>query len=257
MGGRTLSAKSLRSIAVPGEIFILVRAGSGGVLCISILIAAVALAAPPLTAGAWPDYVTEAATSIATNDSSRLARAFSVIQEVKASGDRAKPISAASALVLLSACSPDSIKLFGESYALGYLCLGRRLKAKGCDSGDLQVSVAKVGATKSFVVWHRRRLTLDCPSLASPTPKPALFSADDYPPLARRNGWQGDVVADLTVGTDGSVKRCSIFQSSGYALLDQATCDIFRQRARFKPATDGVGNPIESNYHSSIISWRL
>ena len=50
----------------------------------------------------------------------------------------------------------------------------------------------------------------------------ALLPHFDYPPLARRRGWQGRVNVGLHVAADGDLTRIRLVQSSGYALLDRA-----------------------------------
>ena len=83
-----------------------------------------------------------------------------------------------------------------------------------------------------------------------------LISADDYPIDALRSGHQGTVRFTLTIAKDGTVKKCRVTKSSGFSELDRATCNIMRQRARFKPALDSNGNPVEDTY-SSVLSWAL
>lgn len=43
-----------------------------------------------------------------------------------------------------------------------------------------------------------------------------------YPPLARRRGWQGEVMLAFTLHPDGLISRRHIAQSSGHGLLDRA-----------------------------------
>src|SRR5439155_13219397 len=88
-----------------------------------------------------------------------------------------------------------------------------------------------------------------------PPAPPGLFAGDDYPPEALRKGWQGDVTFDVIVGTNGRVSACRIVQSSGHQILDDATCKIVTERARFSPAQDAAGKPIESHYQRHI-NWR-
>ena len=92
--------------------------------------------------------------------------------------------------------------------------------------------------------------------LASTTLAPLIAPAD-YPPQALRMGWQGDVGVDLIVSKRGRVVGCTVYQSSGHDVLDDATCKIFFKRARFKPATDADGNPIKGNIRMSPVKWRL
>jgi periplasmic protein TonB len=83
-----------------------------------------------------------------------------------------------------------------------------------------------------------------------------VFSNDDYPPSAMDNNEQGTVHVVLTIGTSGRVTGCSVSSSSGSRTLDQTTCRILSARAKFSPAQDANGNPIESTFSQSI-TWRL
>ena len=84
-----------------------------------------------------------------------------------------------------------------------------------------------------------------------------MMSSDDYPEEALRNDWQGDVIVDLRISAAGRVKSCRIHQSSGYPALDLKTCEIFLLRARFTPAKDEQGNPVEDNFRAPVVHWRL
>ena len=84
-----------------------------------------------------------------------------------------------------------------------------------------------------------------------------LFSADDYPSSAQRDGAEGTAQASLTIGTDGRVTACNITRSTGNSSLDQATCNILRRRARFTPAKDQNGQPITDSYSTPPIRWQL
>jgi protein TonB len=95
------------------------------------------------------------------------------------------------------------------------------------------------------------------PIVVTGTPRPqALFAGSDYPREALRHGWQGDVTVDMTVGIQGRVTGCTIIESSGHEVLDETTCKIVTDRARFLPARDSAGNPVESHYQTHI-NWRL
>lgn len=50
----------------------------------------------------------------------------------------------------------------------------------------------------------------------------ALLPQFNYPPLARRRGWQGRVNVGLHVDVDGDLTRIHLVKSSGHALLDRA-----------------------------------
>jgi len=82
----------------------------------------------------------------------------------------------------------------------------------------------------------------------------SLFSVNDYPAAAAGTGAHGKVVARLTIDTTGRVAGCNIVQSSGYPVLDQATCNILRRRARYGPGIDKRGRPVVSTVDESI-TW--
>jgi len=84
-----------------------------------------------------------------------------------------------------------------------------------------------------------------------------LFSADDYPAVAQRNGEEGTVQARLDINARGRVERCSVIRSSGSASLDQVTCDVLRQRARFAPAHDANGKAVPDSVVTPPVTWRL
>ena len=84
-----------------------------------------------------------------------------------------------------------------------------------------------------------------------------LFSADDYPAAAQRNGEAGTVQAKLFIGPDGKVQSCTVIRSSNSAVLDDATCSILRRRARFTPARDVNGMAVSDTVTTPPVVWRL
>ena len=84
----------------------------------------------------------------------------------------------------------------------------------------------------------------------------SYVTLDDYPREAVRNGWEGLVRVDLTIGTKGRVTDCKVIKSSGHAVLDTTTCKIMMTRARFQPARDDAGNAVEDHYETQI-NWQL
>jgi protein TonB len=96
------------------------------------------------------------------------------------------------------------------------------------------------------------------PAAPPPSARPrTIFSRDDYPLEAVRHGWEGDVIADLTVSPTGQVSSCKIIESSGHPVLDDATCQLLIKRARFTPATDINGSPTEGHFRTPPVHWRL
>ena len=78
----------------------------------------------------------------------------------------------------------------------------------------------------------------------------------DYPTYSLAYEEEGTTGFRLTIGVDGKVSACSITSTSGFELLDAAACKNITRRARFSPALDNDGNPIEGNYSNRVI-WRI
>jgi protein TonB len=78
----------------------------------------------------------------------------------------------------------------------------------------------------------------------------------DYPPGAFRRNEQGRVGFELRISPAGRATDCAITRSSGSTELDRRTCQIMLQRARFRPARDGRGNPV-SDVIAATIGWVL
>lgn len=83
-----------------------------------------------------------------------------------------------------------------------------------------------------------------------------LFSDEDYPAAAVRNGEQGAVAFSLSVGADGRPTACAVTGSSGSAILDSTTCRLLMMRANFEPARDSKGRPTSDTVVGRIV-WRL
>jgi protein TonB len=95
------------------------------------------------------------------------------------------------------------------------------------------------------------------PSFVPRSARPSNDSAgwattNDYPARDLREGNQGITGFKLIVGSSGKVESCIVTKSSGFAGLDQATCKHVPRRAKFKPATDGNGQPTAGEYTSSV-----
>ena len=125
-----------------------------------------------------------------------------------------------------------------------------------------------LNADKTARSEHNRAMLLLLLAQAAAAPPPSaipihnpdvrlLFSPNDYPPEAAKNHWQGMVQLDLTVGTDGRVMGCAAVHSSGYQVLDDATCKVLERRALFKPAVNSAGDPVVDHVLTPPIVWRL
>lgn len=95
------------------------------------------------------------------------------------------------------------------------------------------------------------------PRAASPRGNPGNWvTSHDYPSRALRDELEGATRFRLLVSPDGRTSHCEVRESSGSLALDQATCSIIKRRARFTPALNDRGNPIEGNW-SSAVRWQI
>jgi TonB family protein len=85
---------------------------------------------------------------------------------------------------------------------------------------------------------------------------PSYIRRADYPAAARRNGEEGQVYFQLTIGANGRVTDCVIAATSGSPTLDGTTCRILRSRARYAPARDAAGTPVPDTDRGTFV-WRL
>lgn len=74
----------------------------------------------------------------------------------------------------------------------------------------------------------------------------------DYPTKALREGVSGTVGFRATIGVDGAVTGCSIVSSSKSQELDEATCRLVTQRARFSPARNPKGEAVLGQYTNRV-----
>jgi len=81
----------------------------------------------------------------------------------------------------------------------------------------------------------------------------SLFSVDDYPAKAVGTGAHGKVVARLRIDTTGRVSGCSVVHSSGFPILDTATCQVLQRRARYGPSIDSRGQPVAGTVDEAIV----
>ena len=82
------------------------------------------------------------------------------------------------------------------------------------------------------------------------------FAGEDFPDSAVRDGRQGDVRYDLTVGADGKVVGCQASGPPNSPDLESATCTAVMTRARFKPALNAAGAPVVGEISGSV-RWTL
>lgn len=101
-------------------------------------------------------------------------------------------------------------------------------------------------------------LAKDRTKAASPITNPGTwFPSDRYPADAKRAGQQGRVTVEIAIDKAGAPTACKVVTSSGFSSLDTATCDLAMANAKFAPATDKDGRPVESTYVTPGVRWVL
>ena len=76
-----------------------------------------------------------------------------------------------------------------------------------------------------------------------------------YPPLARRQGWQGEVTVALRVEIDGRLSGIHLLASSGHGLIDRAALRTLRDI----PRLDDIDGWLENGHFDMVlpIEYRL
>jgi len=65
-----------------------------------------------------------------------------------------------------------------------------------------------------------------------------------YPGLARRKGWEGDVVVELQLDGGGGVRDVKVVEKSGHGILDRATLATIRKAGPYPPLPGRVRVPV-------------
>lgn len=77
---------------------------------------------------------------------------------------------------------------------------------------------------------------------------------EDFPKAVVDEKRYGNAKIELAILPDGTVQNCKIIESSGHADLDDASCNVGKSRATFKPALDIEGRPTEGRLRT-ILKW--
>ena len=82
------------------------------------------------------------------------------------------------------------------------------------------------------------------------------FIFSQYPPRALAAREQGSVKFRVEIDEKGIVQSCKVTGSSGYERLDDETCTLVVEHAKFRPVLDGEGIAREA-VHDGVVNWRI
>ena len=81
------------------------------------------------------------------------------------------------------------------------------------------------------------------------------LSDADYRRTRPPPGAGGTVTVSYRIRSDGAVDRCTVLRTSGYEVLDSATCRLIERRFRYVPARDASGRAIDWEVRTDY-TWR-
>ncbi|WP_121116162.1 energy transducer TonB [Croceibacterium ferulae] len=76
---------------------------------------------------------------------------------------------------------------------------------------------------------------------------------ENYPSRAIRDEIEGRVGVRVQIGANGRVTACTVTNSSGSSVLDEAGCEGMTRYARYNPALDDAGNPTTGSASTTIV----
>ena len=110
------------------------------------------------------------------------------------------------------------------------------------------------GLCVTAIVSGASAQNVGAPARPVPVTNPGTWiGPEDYPAAALVARAQGAVGFTLKIDAAGAPTDCSIVSSSGSTSLDEQTCRLLRERARFDPAADGSA----TRSFSSRLHWVL
>lgn len=110
-------------------------------------------------------------------------------------------------------------------------------------------NLKRIGLVLACLIWHS-------PSSAQTFLNPSnIITASDYPPNSWKRGDQGITDFRLNLGANGQATACTVVVSSGYEELDNATCRLMVERAKFDMSSLLTANT-EATY-SNRVRWQI
>lgn len=122
--------------------------------------------------------------------------------------------------------------------------------------------IGKTGTYQSAIMWLPKPSDppFAIPALAEPVPHGARVRGSQLDwitekDFSKAHDTQGIVRYSLSIDATGAVTNCTIVATSGSAKLDELTCKLITDRARFDPARDSLGHAAKGSFQSSV-NWR-
>ena len=142
--------------------------------------------------------------------------------------------------------------------------------------GDTRLPVAPSGGSADFAITHAAAVLDELKKCSADLRKywndgvqpqvvatPAqgdirsVFSGFDYPSEALLRDQEGTTRAILLIDEEGKVASCYNSEPSGIASVDAVSCQVIKDRARFRPARDSQGKAVKSIFYSPRITFRM
>lgn len=133
-----------------------------------------------------------------------------------------------------------------ERYQLWSLIV---LNCRNAKSFSQLSNLKRIGLVLACLIWNT-------PSSAQTFINPSnIITASDYPANSWKRGDQGITSFRLKLGANGQATGCTIVESSGFEELDNATCRLMVERAKFDMSTVLAANT-EATY-SNRVRWQI
>jgi len=111
----------------------------------------------------------------------------------------------------------------------------------------LTVAVLMIAQASSFA----GQISEEMPILLNPG---SIITTQDYPQESLRKNEFGVASIVIGVSQNGRASSCEVTESTGFPTLDQATCNLFKERSRFRQDDDVAGEGNLREYRTSV-AW--
>jgi periplasmic protein TonB len=130
--------------------------------------------------------------------------------------------------------TPNSSEARRERVPASLLAQGERMRPLPAEAGDgAEIDYASLGPVSPPSSMDPLTLgTADVRARLGEVAETHFY----YPPLARRRGWEGEVIVGVRVEGDGRLSAIDVVASSGYRVLDNAAVESLKRMARLSDA---------------------